>query len=181
MLSLIPRFSALAVALAASTLSLAGLRFDRRVVDVAYVGNAQSEAIHGYDGHDVITGVANGKPFRQTRGWMHFAMTTFDDTDVSIVCTFVNSGANPDVPLSFDLVVEDSVIATRTDVRPSTAPAVVEIAVPFALTKGKTHITVIVRARGGLTPALRELRTVQDHYEVTSPHNLAPNPFGVAR
>ena len=166
------------LALAACVLSAAAPRLDRRVVDVVEVGNVRSEATHGYAGHEVSTGVVDGKPFRQSRGWMHYTLTTFDDTEVTIACTFVGVDSDSrDVPRTFDLVVEDSTIATRTVMAPAIGPVVVEINVPFAVTKGKTNIVVIIRARGGLTPALRELRTIQDHHEVDRSLNL----FGVSR
>ena len=136
---------------------------DRRVVDVAEVGNALSAAAHGYAGHDVIDGTTDGTPYRQTRGWMHFALKTFEDTDVTVTCTFVGLDT---VSRGYDLVVEDSVIATRTLSLQSGVSTVIETAVPFSLTKGKASIAVVIRARGGLTPPLRELRTIQDHQEV---------------
>jgi len=144
------------------------LNADRRVVDVVEVGDAVSEAAHGFDGSDVVRGAVNGKAFRQTRGWMHFAMKTFDDTPVTIACTFLVSGGNPS-PRTFELVVEDSVVARRTvTVSSDTAavePLVVEFPVPFSLTKGKTSIAIFVRGRGALTPAFHQIRTIQDHYE----------------
>ena len=162
----------------ACVLTSATHRLDRRVVDVVHVGDPRSEAAHGYEGHDVSAGTIEGKPFRQARGWMHFTLATFDDTDVTIAATFVDvDSSTGDHSRSFDLVVEDSVIATRTVSAASAARVVVEIGVPFAVTKGKTNIVVIIRARGGLTPALRELRTTQDHHEVNQSLNL----FGVAR
>ncbi|MBL0171786.1 MAG: hypothetical protein IPP90_13890 [Gemmatimonadaceae bacterium] len=153
-------------------------RRDRRVVDVVDVGNPRSEAAHGYEGQDASAGVADGKVFRQAAGWMHYTLGTFDDTEVTIACTLVSPDTGRhDVPRSFDLIVEDSVIATRVVSTQSPVPVVVEIDVPFAITKGKTNIVVVIRARGGLTPALRELRTIQDHHEL----DLTPYSFGVLR
>ncbi len=170
MIPALARTSAL-LALAVSVNSAVAPR-DRRVVDVVVVGNAQSEARHGYYGLDVMSSVVNGQTFRESRAWMHYTMTTFDDTEVTISCTVVRAnGSSDEVPRSFDLVVEDSVIATRTMAMPSTAPVIVDVTVPFGLTKGKTNIVVVIRARGGPTPAFRELRTIQDHYEVN--HDVA--------
>jgi hypothetical protein len=134
---------------------------DRRVVDGVEAGNAESEATHGYAGHEAVAGVVEGKPFRQASGWMRYALTTFDDTDVTVACTFVRTDS---LPRRYDIVVEDSLIATR-ELTAST-PVVIELTVPFSLTRGKTNIVVVVRARGGLTPALQSIRTVQDHNEV---------------
>ena len=169
---LLRRAAALAALLAACAIATAASPFrhhDRRVVDLVAAGNALSEAEHGYAGHDDSTGMADGRAYRQARGWMRYAVTTFDDTEVTIACTFL-SGASG----SFDLIVEDSVIATkRVDVTTGT-PTIVELLVPFAVTKGKTSIAVTLRAHDGPTPRLHELRTIQDHNEV-------PLPSGVSR
>ena len=142
--------------------STAATRLDRRIVDTADAGNAGSEAVHGYAGDDAWVGVSDGKSFRQARGWMHYALKTFDDTPVTVACTFVSAD---NTPRSYDVIVADSVIASRTFTPHSNAPVVVEIAVPFSLTKGQASIAVILRARGGPTPALQQIRTIQDHYE----------------
>jgi len=136
---------------------------DRRVVDVVEVGDARSEFAHGFAGHDVIRATIDGRSYRQTRGWMHFAMTTFEDTEVTVALTFV---AVDSVSRTYDIVVEDSVLATRTLGPPFTEQATIDVVVPFSLTKGKANIAVVIRARGGMTPALRQLRTIQDHYEL---------------
>ncbi len=137
-------------------------RVDRRIVDTVEAGNPSSELVHGYAGDNVSVGVSGGKSYRQARGWMHYALKTFDDTPVTIACTFVSVDNEP---RRYDIVVEDSVIASRTFAPPSNTPLVVEVAVPFSLTKGKANIAIIIRARGGPTPALQMIRTIQDHYE----------------
>jgi uncharacterized protein DUF6805 len=155
----------------------ASTRFDRRVVDTVEVGNVTSEENHGYAGADDVAGLEGGKSYRSARGYMRYAMTTFDDTDVTLECTFV---ALDSALHRYEIVVEDSVIATRTfSLQPHTshagelhtvaspgAPTVVEIAVPFVLTKGKTNIAVILRGAGSSTPSLRQLRTIQNHNEL---------------
>ena len=169
---LLRRAAALAALLAACATAIAASPFrhhDRRVVDLVAAGRPESEAEHGYAGHDDSTGTADGRAYRQARGWMRYAVTTFDDTEVTIACTFLGSASG-----SFDLIVEDSVIATkRVDVTTGT-PTIVELLVPFAVTKGKTSIAVMLRAHNGPTPRLHELRTIQDHNEV-------PLPSGVLR
>jgi hypothetical protein len=161
--------AALLTACAAVALASPFAAPDRRVVDLVAAGSALSEAEHGYAGHDDSTGSADGRAYRQARGWMRYAVTTFDDTEVTIACTFLSGTSG-----SFDLIVEDSVIATkRVDVTTGT-PTVVELLVPFAVTKGKTSIAVMLRAHNGPTPRLHELRTIQDHNEV-------PLPSGVFR
>ncbi|MES2521814.1 MAG: DUF6805 domain-containing protein [Gemmatimonadota bacterium] len=139
---------------------------DRRVVDLVLAGDVGSEATHGYAGHDARSGLAAGKPFRQTAGWMHYAMTTFDDTPVTLALTFVGVESQR---RRYYIVVEDSVIASREFSAPADSSVVVEISVPFSITKGRSNIAVVIRARSGVTPALREMRTVQDHHE--APHS----------
>ena len=159
----VSRRIALSIAsLAAGLFTTAATRLDRRIVDTAEAGNPMSEAEHGYAGENVVTGTAGGKSYRQTRGWMHYALKTFEDTPVTVACTFVDTDH---LARSYDIVVEDSVIASHTFTPHSNQPAVVEMAVPFSLTKGKAHLAVVIRARGGQTPALHMIRTIQEHYE----------------
>lgn len=135
---------------------------DRRTVDVVKAGDEASEAAHGYAGVADSAGWARGDSFRRTSGWMRYGLATFDDTEVTIACTFVGGDS---VPRTFVLVVEDSVIAIRTLAALTAEGTVLEIPVPFSVTKGRSHIAVTLRARGAATPALRELRVVQDHNE----------------
>lgn len=139
--------------------TVAAARPDRRVVDRITVGDVRNEQEHAYAGEDVTAGVAQGRAFRQTRGWMRYALTVFDDTEVTIACTFLGS----DAPQTFDLTVENQVVASYTF--RSAQPATMELRVPLALTKGHTNIIVVLRATNGPTPALVELRSVQDHNE----------------
>jgi len=144
---------------------------DRRIVDSVMVGDARSEAAHGYVGIDARADTTDGATYREAQGWMRYALTTFDDTEVTVSCTFAASTAQRAVDRTadlrrFDLVVEDSLVATQEFV-PAAEPRTVNILVPLVLTRGKTNIAIVLRARGGATPALRELRTVQDHNEHT--------------
>lgn len=132
---------------------------DRRVVDRITVGDTQSEEAHAYAGAEVTDGVARGLAFRVTRGWMRYALAVFDDTEVTIACTFLGSAA----ARTFDLVVENQVVASHTF--RSAKRTTVEFRVPIGITKGRTNIIVMLRATNGSTPALVELRSVQDHNE----------------
>ena len=134
-------------------------------MDVVKVGDAGSERDHDYAGEDVAAGLSGGQPFRQTRNWLRYTLKVYEDTEVTVAFTFVGS-AGARVP--FELVVEDKPVTTHVFTSPSAAPAVAELRVPFALTKGKTNIMVMLRATSGATgptPALLELRTIQDHLE----------------
>ncbi|MCC6241429.1 MAG: hypothetical protein IT353_01255 [Gemmatimonadaceae bacterium] len=142
---------------------------DRRVVDTVLVGDAASEGSHGFDGVDVQAGHRGGSTFRTTSGWMHFTLRTYDDTDVTLLLTFVR----PDSVGRFsrrrvDVLVENTVVASPTVHMDSLPADPFPIAVPFALTKGKGHIAVVLRAHDGPTPALAVIRTMQEHYEQLS-------------
>lgn len=144
---------------------------DRRIVDTVIAGNADSEQAHGYAGHDDSAGIASDSTYREARGWMRYALTTFDDTEVTLACTFLASTTG-----NYDVVVEDSVVTHATLQKPGT----VEIRVPFAVTRGRTNIAVTLRGRDGATPRLHAIRVLQDHHELYSPsavHHL----LGVAR
>lgn len=144
---------------------------DRRIVDTVFAGNAESEQAHGYAGHDDRAGIASDSTYREARGWMRYALTTFDDTEVTLACTFLASPTT-----QYEVVVEDSVVARSTLL----AAGTVEVRVPFAVTKGRTNIAVTLRGRDGATPRLHAIRVLQDHHELSSPsavHHL----LGVAR
>lgn len=133
---------------------------DRRIVDRVTIGDPRSEREHAYAGDSVIAGVSDGRTFRQARGWMRYALTVFDDTEVSISCSFLGNG---DAPQTFDLMVENQVVGSYTF--RSAQPTTVEFRVPLAITRGHTNILVVLRATNGPTPPLVELRSVQDHNE----------------
>jgi hypothetical protein len=148
----------------------AGAAQVRRIVDVVKVGDVSIERDHDYAGENVTAGLADGKAFRQTTNWMRYALKVYEDTEVTIACTFVGTDGER-VP--FELVVEDKPVTTHIFTSSSRAPTIAELRVPFALTKGKTNIMVMLRAvkdSNGPTPALLELRTIQDHLE----HRPAP-------
>jgi hypothetical protein len=158
--------SAVVCTFAACLLAIAPASLDRRVVDRVDAGDADSEALHGYAGHDAASGAVRGKAYRQARGWMRYALSTFDDTEVTLAFTFV---ATDSMPRGYDVIVEDSLVASPTLAPGGAELVVVEQRVPFALTKGKANIAVTIRGRGGFTPALHEVRTVQDHNEDNTP------------
>ena len=135
----------------------------RRVVDVVTMGDSRSEREHDYAGDRVTEGVADGRAFRQTTGWLRVSLTVYEDTEVTLAGTFRGSGGEP---LVFELVVDGRQVKVPAFVSPSTSPARVEDRVPMALTQGKTRISVMLRAVNGPTPGLIELRTVQEHLEL---------------
>jgi hypothetical protein len=166
---------ALLVVLLALWLPLAVAAQGRRVVDVVRAGNAASEREHDYDGAGTTVEAIDGRTFRQARGWLSYSLAVFEDTEVTLECAFRGSEGQR---LAFDLLVEGRKIVTHTFVSPSPAPVKVAFRIPFDVTKGLTSIHVMLKAAGGLTPGLLELRTVQEHLE--RPAGGAPEPARAA-
>ena len=134
----------------------------RRVVDVVQVGDAVSEQEHGYAAEGATSEVRDGRTSRQATGWLRYTMKVYDDSEVTVACTFRGSEGRR---LVFNLVVDGRVAVTHTFVSPSAAPVAVEFRVPEKLTLAKTKITVTLRGVNGPTPSVIELRTVQEHLE----------------
>jgi uncharacterized protein len=134
----------------------------RRVVDVVTVGDPRSELAHDSAGEDVTAGLVDGHRFKQARGWLRYTLATFDDTEVTLVCTFRGSEGQSQV---FDLLVEGQKVATRTVASASSASVELEFRLPLGVTAGRTNLAVTIRAVGGPTPRLAALRTVQEHLE----------------
>ncbi len=116
-------------------------RPDRRIVDRIVIGDARSEQQHAC---------------AKTAAWMRCALTTFDDTEVTIAATVAGS----DEPQTFELVVENRTITMYTF--NSRDSATVELRVPLDVTAGRTNIQVLLR---GPARSLLLLRTIQDHNE----------------
>jgi hypothetical protein len=143
----------------------------RRVVDLVKAGNAASEREHDYDGAGATVEAIDGRTFRQARGWLSYSMTVYEDTEVTLACTFRGSDGQK---IAYDLFVEGRKIVTHTFVSPSPAPVNVAFRIPFDVTRGLTSIHVMLKAAGGPTPGLLELRTVQEHLE--RPAGGVPEP-----
>jgi hypothetical protein len=158
----IDRMSAarLVVALASLLATLGSSPLDRRIVDRVTVGDPQSEQAHAYAGEGVSIGTSDGRSFRETTGWIRYGLSVFDDTEVTIACAFLGDTGPA---RTFDVIVEGQVVASQTF--KSGAAKTVEFRVPMAITRGRTNIMVVLRAKNGSTPPLVELRSVQDHNE----------------
>jgi hypothetical protein len=134
----------------------------RRVVDLVTIGDARSERQHEYAGEGVATGGVDGRTYRQTGGWLSYSLKVYDDTEVAVQCTFRGSEGRR---VAFVLLVDGQKIPAPAFSSPSAAPVTVEYPVPIAVTRGKTVVSIMLRAVDGPTPGLIELRTVQEHLE----------------
>ena len=133
---------------------------DRRVVDTVVAGDEVSEGQHGYLGDRQQIDVVHGQRARRVTSSVRYTLTTFDDTEVTVACTFL--GATPG---RYDLLVHDRVVATKQITPHGDTPTVVEVDVPFPLTRGQATIVVTLRAHHGASLLLHEVRTIQEHNE----------------
>lgn len=145
---------------------------DRRVVDAVRVGDFESELHRGFADHESNAASDSLGSYRVVSGWLHYSLATFEDTEVTVGIALTSERE----PRLVDVLVEDSLIRTvNTDslnqpgIRVASAAGagitMLEIDVPFTLTRGKSQITVVLRSRNGVTPKLREVRTIQYHNE----------------
>jgi len=141
----------------------AGAGQARRVVDLVTVGAAASDRDHEFSGDGVTAGVADGRSYREALGWQRYVLTVYEDSDVTLVCTFRGSNGQP---RAFVLEVEGTAVSVKPFQSASLRPVDVEIRVPAVLTRRRTAIAVTIRAVDGPTPALIQLKTVQEHLEV---------------
>jgi len=135
----------------------------RRVVDLVTVGAASSERDHEFSGEGVTTGSADGRTYREASGWQRYVLTVYDDSDVTLVCTFRGSNGQA---RRYVLEVEGTAVPVKPFQSTSLVPVDVEIRVPAALTRRRTMMAVTIRAVDGPTPAVMQLKTVQEHLEV---------------
>jgi len=133
---------------------------DRRVVDTVVAGDEASEAQHGYLGDRRQIDIVHGQRARRVTSSVRYTLTTFDDTEVTVACTFLGA-----TPAQYDLLVHDRVVATKQITPHGDTPTVVEVDVPFPLTKGQATIVVTLRAHHGASLLLHEVRTIQEHNE----------------
>lgn len=134
----------------------------RRVVDVVMVGDPLSESAHEYAAEGAVEGIVAGRRFRQAQGWMRYSLRVYEDSEVTLACTFRGTEGRR---LVFDLMVEGRKVLTRVLETHSAEPTSLEFRLPQTLTRSLTAIAVILRGVDGPTPGLIELRTEQEHLE----------------
>ena len=91
------------------------------------------------------------RSFRQARGWLRYSLSVYEDSEVTLACTFRGTEGHS---LVFDLLVEGREVLTHTLVTPSPAPTSLEFRLPRSHTKNLTAISVTLRGVDGPTPGL---------------------------
>jgi hypothetical protein len=134
-----------------------------RVVDSVDVTVAQDEASHGFAGADTVLGEAAGRKWRSATGWFSYSLRIYDDSPLTLV---VLSPAGQGDREWFDILVDGKTVATVDRQAGGQGAAAARFDVLFALTKGKTSVTVKLQARPGFrTARVFDIRSVQEHLE----------------
>src|SRR5260221_40448 len=119
--------------------------FDERTIDRVDVDAAQSEKDHRLESDKATDAFFEGKRVREARGgWFAYQLTVAPDRPVTIVCAFRGSEGRR---RSFDILVDGETIASDTLEYHPTEQLDREYAVPVALTRGKSTITVKFQAQ----------------------------------
>jgi DUF1680 family protein len=142
--------------------SIAARRSDveRRTIDRVVVDDRAAEQAHGLESENATDGFFEGGRTREARnGWFSYELAIAADAATTIVATYRGSEGRRRV---FDVLVDDQKIATESlEYHPADALDR-EYALPEAVTRGKSRVTVRFQAQRDTTAgALIELRTIR--------------------
>ena len=133
---------------------------ERSTIDVVDVSSGQSEREHAYKGERTSEGFLEGRKWRDARdGWFSYELKLGGAGPVSLVCTYRGSEGRR---RAHDVLVDGEKIATETMSYHPTETFDIAYALPEALVKGKSGITVMFRAAtGASTGGVLDVRTVR--------------------
>jgi hypothetical protein len=130
---------------------------ERRTIDAVVVNTPQSEQDHAYKGEGAAEGYIEGRKWRSARGWFSYELKA-GDKPLKLVCTY--RGAGGERP-TFDVFVDGEKLVSESMAYHPTETFDVEYAIPEAMTKGKSRITVKFQAKpNSTTGAVLDVRTV---------------------
>ena len=122
---------------------------EARTLDFVQPGEMQPERDHAFDGVNSRHGMHLDRKWRDAAdgGWFAFTLKTDPDQPVELICTYWGSDAGP---RTFDIRVDDTVIATETLNRPA-PEAFLDVAYPLPaeITRGKKSVRVTFQAHPG--------------------------------
>ncbi len=122
---------------------------EARTIDFVQPGEMQPERDHAFDGENSRHGTHLDRKWRDAAdgGWFAFTLKADPDKPVALICTYWGSDAGQ---RTFDILVDDTVIATETLNRPA-PETFVDIAypIPAELTRGKTATRITFQAHPG--------------------------------
>ena len=133
---------------------------ERDTVDAVDVSSEQSERDHAFRGERTSEGFLEGRRWRDAReGWFSYELKLAAGGPVSLVCTYRGSEGRRRV---HDIYVDGERIASETMYYHPTETFDVTYALPEALVKGKSSITVKFQAApGASTGGVLDVRTVK--------------------
>jgi hypothetical protein len=133
---------------------------ERNTIDFVDVSSEQSERDHGYKGERASEGFLEGRKWREARdGWFSYALKLDAAGPVSLVCTYRGSEGRRRV---HDVLVDGEKVATETMYYHPTETFDITYALPDALVKGKSTVTVRFQAaQGASTGGVLDVRTVK--------------------
>ncbi|PYR93483.1 MAG: glycosyl hydrolase [Acidobacteria bacterium] len=142
--------------------SLAARRkeIEGRTIDTVNVSEDASEQAHAFKNEGADEGFIEGRRWRDARnGFLSYDLMVQPDKPLTLVCTYRGSEGQRRV---FDILVDGEKIATESLEYHPTELLDKEYAVPDALTRGKSKVTVRFQSQGAArTGGVVELRAVQ--------------------
>jgi uncharacterized protein len=121
---------------------------EQSAVDRVRPGVADDEAAHNLQGEGMASGPHLDKHWRHATAWWSWDLKVLPDTPMTLLCTYWGS----DVGRTFDILVDDVLLVSESlDNRDPGRFVDVEYAIPEALTKGKSRVTITFRGTNGST------------------------------
>jgi len=126
-------------------------RLDAATLAFVQVGDSQPEREFNYQSEPVGRTVqrTNGRANRSGTGWFSFDLPVDPTSDTTVVVTYFNELGLPPASGNFEILVDGTVIAPFAPNPSATGFFDAQYAVPAALTRGKTKVTVRFQAAGG--------------------------------
>jgi hypothetical protein len=133
---------------------------ERNTIDFVDVSSEQSERDHAFKGERTSEAFLEGRKWRDARdGWFSYELKVDTSAPVSLVCTYRGSEGRR---RAHDILVEGEKLATETMYYHPTEIFDISYALPEALLKGKSRVTVTFRAApGSSTGGVLDVRTVK--------------------
>ncbi len=131
-----------------------------RTIDTVNVNDDASEKAHGFKSEGANQGFVETRRWRDARnGFLSYELKVLPDGPLTLVCTYRGSEGQRRV---FDVLVDGEKVATESLEYHPTELLDKEYAVPEALTRGKSKVTVRFQSQGDArTGGVVEVRAVQ--------------------
>ena len=126
---------------------MAAQRLEARTIDYVVAGTQQSESDHGMMQHGTGHGSYNGEYYRDGAGWFSYELQTKGHADgVTLMARYWGGDAGK---RTFDILVDNRLIATESLKGGKAGFMNVEYPVPSELIRGKASVCVTFKAHSG--------------------------------